>query len=82
MLEFHTKNKSNFTILATEATESQSMNYGCIVEDQDTHQVLHYVEKPESYVSTLINCGIYLFGCEIFDFIREELSKNPPVDYS
>jgi len=38
--------------------------------------VLHYVEKPESYVSTMINCGIYLFSLSIFDHIREELSKQ------
>lgn len=81
MLEFHNRKNSNFTILGTEATESQSVNYGCIVEDKETHEVLHYVEKPETYVSSLINCGIYLFSCEIFDFIREELAKNPPYDY-
>ena len=82
ILEFHTRNRSNFTILATEATENQSVNFGCMVEDEVTHKVLHYVEKPESYVSKLINCGIYLFGSEIFDFIREELNKHPHVDYS
>lgn len=76
MLEFHMKTNNSVTILGTEATETQSVNYGCIVADKDTHEVLHYVEKPENYVSTLINCGIYLFGVEIFDFIREELSKS------
>lgn len=79
MLDFHMKKKS-FTILATEATESQSMNYGCIVEDRDTHEVLHYVEKPETYVSSLINCGIYLFNCDLFDVIKERLASNPPTD--
>ena len=79
MLEFHNKNNSNFTLLGTEATESQSINYGCIVEDKETHEVLHYVEKPETYVSKLINCGIYLFNSEaLFDFIREDSAKNPP----
>lgn len=79
MLEFHTNSDSSFTILGTEATESQSINYGCIVEDKITHEVLHYVEKPETYVSSLINCGIYLFNSEeFFNFIREELGKNSP----
>ena len=77
MLNFHMAKKSNFTILGTEATESQSINYGCIVEDRETHEVLHYVEKPETYVSTLINCGIYLFNCDLFDFIRDQLAKIP-----
>ena len=40
------------------------------------------VEKPESYLSSLINCGIYLFSLDIFDYIREELSKNQNADYS
>jgi mannose-1-phosphate guanylyltransferase len=43
MLEFHRNNNSSFTILGTEATEKQSTNYGCIVEDKITHEVLHYV---------------------------------------
>jgi mannose-1-phosphate guanylyltransferase len=83
MLEFHERINACFTILGTEATENQSVNYGCIIEDKETHEVLHYVEKPESYLSKLINCGIYLFNLEIFDFIREELSKkNQSNDYN
>lgn len=82
MLEYHTKNGCSFTILGTEATENQSVNYGCIVEDKQTHEVLHYVEKPENYVSSLINCGIYLLSLEIFDYIRDELTRNNSIDYS
>ena len=40
--------------------------------------MLHYVEKPGSYVSTLINCGIYLFNCDLFEFIKEKLAAKPP----
>lgn len=76
MLAFHTEKNSCFTILGTEATETQAVNYGCIVDDKETHEVLHYVEKPESYLSKLINCGIYLFNLDIFDYIREELTKS------
>lgn len=82
MLEFHTTSGNGFTILGTEATETQSVNYGCIVEDKETHEVLHYVEKPETYLSTLINCGIYLFSLDIFDYIREELAKTHSDSYS
>ncbi|KAF7240050.1 hypothetical protein EG68_11164, partial [Paragonimus skrjabini miyazakii] len=32
--------------------------------------VLHYAEKPTTFVSTTINCGIYLFTPGIFKFIR------------
>ncbi len=81
ILQFHTQTNSSFTILGTEATEKQSTNYGCIVEDKLTHEVLHYVEKPESYLSSLINCGIYLLSLDIFEYIREELSKNQSNDF-
>ncbi|VDP96472.1 unnamed protein product [Trichobilharzia regenti] len=46
------------------------MKFGCIVEDPITHEVMHYVEKPATFVSTTINCGIYLFTPGIFKFIR------------
>lgn len=80
MLEFHMNKKkesSNFTILGTNTTESQSKNYGCMVADRETHEVLHYVEKPETYVSSLINAGIYLFNYHLFDFIKELLADKP-----
>lgn len=59
------------TILATEATRQQSLEYGCIVEDKKTHQVLHYVEKPSSFVSSTINCGVYLFSPELLPILSE-----------
>ena len=39
-------------------------------------QVHHYVEKPETFVSTTINCGIYLFTPDIFHYIGEAFRKN------
>ncbi|XP_073702115.1 mannose-1-phosphate guanylyltransferase regulatory subunit alpha-A isoform X3 [Garra rufa] len=38
--------------------------------------VLHYVEKPGTFVSDIINCGIYLFTPEIFQHIGEVFQKN------
>jgi len=42
------------------------LNYGCLVIDVESSEVLHYVEKPTTFVSTLINCGVYLFTSNIF----------------
>ncbi|KAL7054359.1 hypothetical protein AAHC03_026120 [Spirometra sp. Aus1] len=72
MLEFHKTlgPGDRFLILSTEATREQSMQFGCIVEKPETNEVLHYVEKPTTFVSTNINCGIYLFTPGIFKFIR------------
>ena len=38
-----------------------------IVKDKTKNTMLHYVEKPESYISSIINCGVYLFSISIFD---------------
>merc|ERR1719295_2357713 len=70
MLEFHaSKDQAVATILGTEATRQQSVNYGCVVEDKTTHTVLHYVEKPSSYISCIINCGVYVFSSQIFPML-------------
>lgn len=52
------------------------MNYGCIVENQDTNEVMHYVEKPGTFVSDIINCGVYLFTPDIFQHIGAVFQKN------
>jgi mannose-1-phosphate guanylyltransferase len=78
MLDFHLSidTSPHFTILATEATRQQSLNYGCIVENKLNHQVTHFVEKPSTFVSTLISCGIYLFCPELFDHIATVFRRN------
>ncbi|XP_053987243.1 mannose-1-phosphate guanyltransferase alpha-A [Hylaeus anthracinus] len=64
IVEFHTKKQALLTIMATEATRQQSLNYGCMVLGKEG-EVAHYVEKPSTFVSTLINCGIYLASPDI-----------------
>ncbi|XP_032818232.1 mannose-1-phosphate guanylyltransferase regulatory subunit alpha isoform X1 [Petromyzon marinus] len=66
----------NFTVMCTNANRKQSLNYGCIVENTETHEVLHYVEKPSTFVSELINCGVYLFCPEIFQHIATVFQQN------
>lgn len=57
------------TIMSTEATKQQAIHYGCLVINPQTGAVNHYVEKPSSYVSTFINCGIYVCSLDIFSRI-------------
>lgn len=72
--------------MGTEATRQQSLNYGCLVTDKQTGIVSHYVEKPSSYVSTLINCGVYVCSLDVFSemgkiFAKKEMSfYNYPYD--
>lgn len=72
MVDTHTGSSAALTVMATEATRQQSLNYGCIVTSKDNcRQVVHYVEKPSTYVSTLINCGVYLASLDIFQFMAD-----------
>lgn len=65
LFEFHKSKKSLFTIMATETTRQQSSNYGCMVLDKGG-EVAHYVEKPSTFVSSLINCGVYVTSPDVF----------------
>ncbi|XP_078034173.1 GDP-mannose pyrophosphorylase A [Augochlora pura] len=67
---FHIEKQALLTIMATEATRQQSINYGCMVLGKDK-EVAHYVEKPSTFVSTLINCGVYLASPDIFQTMAD-----------
>lgn len=62
--------------MSTEADRIESVNYGCLVTDK-LGEVTHYVEKPNSYVSPLINCGIYLVSTDIFPQIANVFYSRP-----
>ena len=66
MLKLFEDKNAEAVILGTRVSNEAATNFGCIVSDPQTKQVLHYVEKPESNVSNLINCGVYLFATETF----------------
>jgi mannose-1-phosphate guanylyltransferase len=83
MLEFHQMygassgdQKAVLTLMATEATRQQSLIYGCIVENKDKHTLEHYVEKPSTYISTLVNCGVYIFSPEVFSQVANVFNKK------
>jgi len=64
------------TLMATEATRDQSMLYGCVVENKTDNTLEHYVEKPSTFISTLINCGVYIFSLEIFQQMSSVFNKK------
>ncbi|XP_007964601.1 mannose-1-phosphate guanylyltransferase regulatory subunit alpha isoform X2 [Chlorocebus sabaeus] len=76
MLETHRRQRHPFLLLGTTANRTQSLNYGCIVENPQTHEVLHYVEKPSTFISDIINCGIYLFSPEALKPLRDVFQRN------
>jgi len=77
MLKMFEEKDAEAIILGTRVSEDAASNFGCIVTDAHTRRVLHYVEKPESHISNLINCGVYLFSTEaIFPSIRSAIKKR------
>lgn len=77
MLELFDSRDAEAVILGTRVDKNIASNFGCIVSDSHTRRVLHYVEKPESKISDLINCGVYLFSTEIiFPSIRSAMKRR------
>ncbi|KAI5778388.1 nucleotide-diphospho-sugar transferase [Geopyxis carbonaria] len=87
MLEVFEEKEAEAVLLGTRVAGDAATKFGCIVSDPETSQVRHYVEKPESHISNLINCGVYLFSSSIFSLIRsameakaERLAADPTLD--
>lgn len=77
MLQLFEDKDAEAVILGTRVSEDAASNFGCIVSDTHTKRVLHYVEKPESHISNLINCGVYLFSSEtIFPSIKSAIKRR------
>ena len=77
MLKLFEEKEAEAVILGTRVSNEAATNFGCIVSDPETKRVLHYVEKPESHISNLINCGVYLFATEcIFPSIRSAIKRR------
>lgn len=64
------------SILSTRVPKEVARNFGCMVVDPESKRVRHYVEKPESNVSDLISCGIYVFSNLIFEEVRGVVLEN------
>ena len=77
MLKMARDKDAEAVILGTRVSDDAATNFGCIVSDAHTKRVLHYVEKPESRISNLINCGVYLFATEaIFPSIKSAIKRR------
>lgn len=77
MLKLYTEKYAEAVILGTRVSSEAATNFGCIVSDNHTKRVLHYVEKPEGHISNLINCGVYLFSTDvIFPSIKSAIKRR------
>ncbi|XP_042497707.1 mannose-1-phosphate guanyltransferase alpha-like [Macadamia integrifolia] len=71
MLEAHRRYGGMGTILVIKVSAESANQFGELVADPVTHELLHYTEKPETFVSDLINCGVYIFTPDIFTTIQD-----------
>lgn len=71
-----TSSKPHITVMTTEAGRQESLNYGCIVENPESHLIEHYVEKPSTFVSNLINCGAYFCNLELLNLLEEVMRSK------
>jgi mannose-1-phosphate guanylyltransferase len=46
------------------------------VANADTTEVMHYVEKPETFISDLISCGVYLFDTAVFVEMKKAIDRK------
>ncbi|KAF2239624.1 nucleotide-diphospho-sugar transferase [Viridothelium virens] len=77
MLKLFDDRDAEAVILGTRVNDDAATNFGCIVSDAHNKRVLHYVEKPESHISNLINCGVYLFSTEcIFPAVKSAIKRR------
>ncbi|KAL3618014.1 hypothetical protein CASFOL_038335 [Castilleja foliolosa] len=58
------------TILVIKVSPESANEFGELVADPVTNELLHYTEKPETFVSDRINCGVYVFTPDIFTAIQ------------
>ncbi|KAL2253992.1 mannose-1-phosphate guanyltransferase alpha [Sesamum indicum] len=70
MLEAHRTYGGIGTILVIKVSPESANQFGEIVADPVTNELLHYTEKPETFVSDRINCGVYIFTPDIFTAIQ------------
>jgi len=64
--------------LGKKVPKGESGKYGCLAIEETTLEVLHYAEKPETYVSDIINCGVYLFSPSIYDLLTSVSESQKP----
>ncbi|KAH0973010.1 hypothetical protein GBA52_025166 [Prunus armeniaca] len=71
MLEAHKGYGGMGTMLVIKVSAESANQFGELVADPTTKELLHYTEKPETFVSDLINCGVYVFTPDIFTAIQD-----------
>ncbi|KAK9221329.1 hypothetical protein WN944_009755 [Citrus x changshan-huyou] len=87
LLEAHKRYGGMGTMLVIKVSAESAHQFGELIADPNTKELLHYTEKPETFVHThysssncevsdLINCGVYVFTPDIFTAIQGVLTHR------
>ncbi|EGF76271.1 hypothetical protein BATDEDRAFT_33853 [Batrachochytrium dendrobatidis JAM81] len=81
MLAFHRNQKALGTVMGVRIDKEKANKYGCIVSDSATSKIVHFVEKPETFISNLISCGVYLLSSEAAELRhKSEIEQGLTLD--
>eukprot|EP00304_Pavlova_gyrans_P006101 CAMPEP_0206049646 /NCGR_PEP_ID=MMETSP1466-20131121/27280_1 /ASSEMBLY_ACC=CAM_ASM_001126 /TAXON_ID=44452 /ORGANISM="Pavlova gyrans, Strain CCMP608" /LENGTH=432 /DNA_ID=CAMNT_0053424737 /DNA_START=42 /DNA_END=1341 /DNA_ORIENTATION=- len=64
MLHVHVQHKGCGTVMTT--WNDEPSKYGVVVGNDKSGRIEHFVNRPETFVSNLINAGLYIFDPSIF----------------
>lgn len=79
ILFFYRKNAET-TLVTVKVNKEESTRFGCFIKDSKTDKMVHHAEKPEHYISDLVNCGIYFFNKAIKEaFEKAKIEKENNV---
>ena len=77
LLHTHMKHGLECTVLTTRCTDAAALKtYGVVVVDERTGRVRHFVYKPQTFVSDVINAGVYVFSPSVFKRISSGCKVN------
>ncbi|KAK6910735.1 mannose-1-phosphate guanylyltransferase [Kwoniella mangroviensis CBS 10435] len=76
ILELHSKHRGVGTIMGVNVRKESAQKYGCIVTEPESQLMVHYVEKPDSWISNTVNGGVYLFDKSLFDEIKIAMDEK------
>jgi mannose-1-phosphate guanylyltransferase len=69
LLAFHLESKGDCTVLGTEVTDTEAHNYGAMVVNEKSSELVHYAEKPVTDISAVVNAGVYVFSPALFEHL-------------
>ena len=62
--------------MSVEVDREQTKNYGVVGINDKSQEVVHYIEKPASFVSLNINAGVYLLDSDVFEDIAKVFNQR------